>query len=65
MRILFVFALTFVVLSASLYAQPMRVLFVGNSYTHYNNMPKILEQMAEDKGVSIEVTMDAKSSHTF
>jgi hypothetical protein len=49
----------------SLFAQPMRVLFVGNSYTHYNNMPLILEQMAESKGVKLEVLMDAKSSHTF
>ncbi|MBP8156531.1 MAG: DUF4886 domain-containing protein [Leadbetterella sp.] len=49
----------------NLFAQPMRVLFVGNSYTHYNNMPKILEQMAESKGVKLEVLMDAKSSHTF
>lgn len=48
-----------------IYAQPMRVLFVGNSYTHYNNMPKLFEQMADSKGVKIEVLMDAKSSHTF
>jgi hypothetical protein len=47
------------------FAQPMRVLFVGNSYTHYNNMPKLLEQMADSKGVQLEVLMDAKSSHTF
>jgi hypothetical protein len=47
------------------FAQPMRILFVGNSYTHYNNMPKLFEQMAESKGVKIEVLMDAKSSHTF
>lgn len=50
---------------ANSYAQPMRVLFIGNSYTHYNNMPKLLEQMAESKGVKIEVAMDAKSNHTF
>jgi hypothetical protein len=47
------------------YGQPMRVLFVGNSYTHYNNMPKLFEQMADSKGVKLEVLMDAKSSHTF
>ena len=49
----------------NLFAQPMRVLFVGNSYTHYNNMPKLFEQMADSKGVKLEVLMDAKSSHTF
>jgi len=47
------------------FAQPMRILFVGNSYTHYNNMPNLFEQMADSKGVKIEVLMDAKSSHTF
>lgn len=51
--------------ASMVFAQPMRVLFVGNSYTHYNNMPKIFEQMAESKGVQLEVLMDAKSSHTF
>jgi hypothetical protein len=49
----------------NLFAQPMRVLFVGNSYTHYNNMPKLFEQMADSKGVKLEVLMDAKSSHNF
>lgn len=51
--------------ASMVFSQPMRVLFVGNSYTHYNNMPKIFEQMADSKGVQLEVVMDAKSSHTF
>ena len=51
--------------ASMVFSQPMRVLFVGNSYTHYNNMPKLFEQMADSKGVQLEVLMDAKSSHTF
>ena len=51
--------------ASMVFSQPMRVLFVGNSYTHYNNMPKLFEQMADSKGDQLEVLMDAKSSHTF
>jgi hypothetical protein len=63
MKLSFLIAFLSVILLA--HSQPMRVLFVGNSYTHYNNMPKLLEQMAESKGVKLDVLMDAKSSHTF
>jgi hypothetical protein len=43
----------------------MRVLFVGNSYTHYNNMPKIFKDLANSKNINVDVHMSAKSSHTF
>ena len=52
-------------LSVLVTAQPIRVLFIGNSYTHYNNMPKILEEMAKSKGMNVDIQMDAKSNHTF
>ena len=44
---------------------PMNVLFVGNSYTHMNKMPKIFEKIAQSRGVDINVEMSAESSHTF
>ncbi|MES2799116.1 MAG: PKD domain-containing protein [Bacteroidota bacterium] len=44
---------------------PMNVLFIGNSYTHMNKMPEMFEQIAISKKMKIEVTMDAKSNHTF
>lgn len=44
---------------------PMNVLFVGNSYTHMNNMPKIFEKIAQSRGVKINVEMSAKSNHSF
>lgn len=53
------------ILSVLVAAQPTRVLFIGNSYTHYNNMPKILQEMANSKGLSADIHMDAKSNHTF
>ena len=43
----------------------MRILFVGNSYTHYNNMPQIVQKMADSKGSKVEVHMSAESNHTF
>jgi hypothetical protein len=53
------------ILSVLVAAQPTRVLFIGNSYTHYNNMPKLLQEMANSKGISADIHMDAKSNHTF
>ena len=47
------------------FSQPMRILFIGNSYTHYNNMPLLFEKMAKSKGIKLEVTADAKSNHSF
>lgn len=57
--------LIFLFASTISFAQPMRVLFIGNSYTHYNNMPNLFEQIAKSKGIKIEVYADAKSNHTF
>lgn len=44
---------------------PMNVLFIGNSYTHMHDMPKLFEKIAISKNVKINVEMSAKSSHTF
>jgi hypothetical protein len=38
---------------------PVRVLFVGNSYTHYNDMPSIVERLAKSAGLEIEAGMQA------
>ena len=43
----------------------MRILFIGNSYTHYNNMPKILQYMANQQGLKVDIHMSAESNHTF
>ncbi len=35
------------------FAQTTNVLFIGNSYTHMNNMPKIFEKIARSKGKDV------------
>ncbi|MCH2225010.1 MAG: PKD domain-containing protein [Crocinitomicaceae bacterium] len=45
--------------------EPISVLFIGNSYTHQNRMPKLFEKIAKSKGMNVHVEMSAKSSHTF
>lgn len=51
-------------LSVSYATEKKNILFIGNSYTHYNNMPKIFDQLATSKGYDLQVEMFAKSSHT-
>lgn len=38
----------------------MKVLFIGNSYTYVNDLPKMVSEAAESVGVSIEVTSNVK-----
>jgi hypothetical protein len=52
-------------LSSFAQSNPMNVLFIGNSYTHMNEMPKLFEQIAVSKKIKINVEMSAKSNHTF
>ncbi|MFZ9612796.1 MAG: DUF4886 domain-containing protein [Crocinitomicaceae bacterium] len=52
-------------LSSFSWSQNMRVLFIGNSFTHYNNMPKIFQDLADSKAIKVDVHMSAKSNHTF
>jgi hypothetical protein len=42
-----------------------RVLFVGNSYTYRNNMPKIFEEIAKSKGEHVDVTHITRGKYTF
>ena len=35
----------------------MRVLFIGNSHTYYNDMPHLFAQICREKGIDTEVTM--------
>ena len=47
-------------------AKPMRVLFVGNSYTYANGMPHIVAALAKAaKGRSLEFEMVTKGGFTF
>ena len=45
--------------------EPLKVLFIGNSYTHMNNMPKMFEKISTDAGMNVIVEKSAQSSATF
>lgn len=38
----------------------MKVLFIGNSHTYYNDMPATFEKICKDNGEEVEVTMLAR-----
>lgn len=52
-KILFL-AVALLALSASLLAQPKKVLFIGNSYTEVNNLPLLVQQVSESAGDRLE-----------
>ena len=45
--------------------KPLRVLFVGNSYTYYNNLPELVAGLAATQGVKMEVRMIARGGATL
>lgn len=52
-------------LSCSRNKKTTHVLFVGNSYTYRNNMPKLFEEIAESKGEQVSVTHITRGKYTF
>ena len=42
-----------------------KVLFIGNSYTYYNDMPKIFEAIAKEQGADVEVFSVTKGGYTL
>ena len=45
--------------------RPMRVLFVGNSYTYFNNLPCLVSELGKSRGRPIEATMIAEGGATL
>jgi len=43
----------------------LNILFIGNSYTHMNVMPKIFEKICKDKGKPVYVQMNTRSGASF
>ena len=37
----------------------LRILFIGNSHTYFNDMPFMVSEMAREDGILCEVTMIA------
>ncbi len=38
----------------------MRTLFIGNSHTYYNDMPKLFQDICKENGIDMQVTMLTK-----
>jgi hypothetical protein len=45
--------------------EPLRILFIGNSYTFYNDMPEIFSDLAESGGHEVNVTTMAKGGYSL
>lgn len=43
----------------------LKILFIGNSYTHMNNMPKIFDKICKAKGKSVIVEMNTRAGASF
>lgn len=60
--------LTIILLLASTYVhagKKLRVLFIGNSYTQVNNLPQVLENIANAAGDTLEWQMEAPGGYTL
>ena len=45
--------------------EPMKILFIGNSYTHMNEMPKLLQKMADKAGKDVIIERNTQSGGSF
>lgn len=43
----------------------VKILFIGNSYTHMNNMPKIFDKICKAKGKNVIVEMNTRAGASF
>lgn len=59
----FILSCTFSVKAAS--TDSLSILFIGNSYTHMNVMPKIFEKLCKDREKPIYVEMNTRSGASF
>lgn len=62
---IFILVLLLTCFSCSEPQKTTRILFVGNSYTYRNNMPKLFEKIAESKGDQVEVSHVTRGKYTF
>ena len=46
-------------------ASPTRILFIGNSYTYVNDLPKMFANLSKSGGHRLEVGMEAKGGWTL
>lgn len=60
-----VFALAFISSTVDEELRPIRILFVGNSLTYTNNLPKLVEHEAHDKKVSVKTDVLAFANYAL
>ena len=46
-------------------AAPVRVLFIGNSYTYYHSMPRMVEELAQAAGQEVETRAFTRGGSTL
>jgi hypothetical protein len=46
-------------------AEPLKILFIGNSYTHMNDMPSILQKMVDKSGKKAIIERNTQSGASF
>lgn len=55
----------FFVLVSTCIAQPLRILWIGNSYTAFNNLPTMFSNLASSAGYEVIVDSNTPGGHTF
>jgi hypothetical protein len=66
MRFLFVCLLSIASVNAfAITSDSLKILFIGNSYTHMNNMPKIFERICKERQKRVIVQMNTQSGASF
>ncbi len=46
-------------------SEPLKILFIGNSYTHMNDMPRMFDKIAKDAGMNVIVEKNTQSGASF
>ncbi|HBS87163.1 MAG: hypothetical protein A2W91_03010 [Bacteroidetes bacterium GWF2_38_335] len=59
MKIIQFITLLFITFGAAKSQDTTKILFLGNSFTYYNNMPDIVKGLADSAGINTEITMYA------
>ncbi len=59
------FLIPLLILQLCSIGQTKRVLFIGNSYTYYNNLPMLVSQVASSAGDSIEFKSNTPGGYTY
>ncbi len=60
-----ILSILIVYFSFSASTDSLNILFIGNSYTHMNVMPKIFEKLCKDKGKPVYVQMNTRAGASF